>query len=45
VNQNFKIISWKKVADKIDADLDFDDQVNPRKLEDRTNNLEDGTDD
>ncbi|RCW51902.1 phytase [Paenibacillus prosopidis] len=45
VNQNFKIVSWKKIADKIDADLDFDDQVNPRKLEDRTDDLEDGNDD
>ena len=31
-NQNFKIVSWEKIADALDDKPDIDDQVNPRKL-------------
>ncbi|MEC1347745.1 phytase [Bacillus haynesii] len=35
VNQNFKIVSWEKIADALDDKPDIDDQVNPRKLKNR----------
>ncbi|NTU25422.1 phytase [Bacillus tequilensis] len=36
INQNFKIVSWKQIAQHLDGKPDLHKQVNPRKLKDRS---------